>query len=136
MASSHYLLDTHCLIWFQENNPKIPKKIIDILQNTENVVYFSQISLFEISIKQSLGKLPNFSVSVEDIHNQALLDGFTFLVIENSAIFNYYSIPLLNEHRDPFERLLISSAIQQDATLLSADEKFKLYPNILKLLWQ
>ncbi|QXU39834.1 type II toxin-antitoxin system VapC family toxin [Pedobacter sp. D749] len=136
MASNHYLLDTHCLIWFQENNPKIPKKILDILQNTENVVYFSQISLFEISIKQSLGKLPNFSVSVEDIHNQALLDGFTFLVIENSAIFNYYSIPLLNEHRDPFDRLLISSAIQQDATLLSADEKFKLYPNILKLLWQ
>ncbi|MGQ7857042.1 type II toxin-antitoxin system VapC family toxin [Pedobacter sp. WC2501] len=136
MASNHYLLDTHCLIWFQENNPKIPKKILDILQNTENVVYFSQISLFEISIKQSLGKLPNFSVSVEDIHNQALLDGFSFLVIENSAIFNYYSIPLLNEHRDPFDRLLISSAIQQDATLLSADEKFKLYPNILKLLWQ
>ena len=136
MASNHYLLDTHCLIWFQENNPKIPKKILDILQNTENVVYFSQISLFEISIKQSLGKLPNFSVSVEDIHNQALLDGFSFLVIENSAIFNYYSIPLLNEHRDPFERLLISSAIQQDATLLSADEKFKFYPNILKLLWQ
>nr|WP_315420229.1 type II toxin-antitoxin system VapC family toxin [uncultured Pedobacter sp.] len=136
MASNHYLLDTHCLIWFQENNPKIPKKILDILQNTENAVYFSQISLFEISIKQSLGKLPNFSVSVEDIHNQALLDGFSFLVIENSAIFNYYSIPLLNEHRDPFDRLLISSAIQQDATLLSADEKFKLYPNILKLLWQ
>ncbi|RLJ72665.1 type II toxin-antitoxin system VapC family toxin [Pedobacter alluvionis] len=136
MASNHYLLDTHCLIWFQENNPKIPKKILDILQNTENVVYFSQISLFEISIKQSLGKLPNFSVSVEDIHNQALLDGFSFLVIENSAIFNYYSIPLLNEHRDPFDRLLISSAIQQNATLLSADEKFKLYPNILKLLWQ
>lgn len=136
MASNHYLLDTHCLIWFQENNPKIPKKILDILQNTENVVYFSQISLFEISIKQSLGKLPNFSVSVEDIHNQALLDGFSFLVIENSAIFNYYNIPLLNEHRDPFDRLLISSAIQQDATLLSADEKFKLYPNILKLLWQ
>jgi len=136
MASNHYLLDTHCLIWFQENNPKIPEKVFDIIQNIENIIYFSQISLFEISIKQSLGKLPQFTVTVEDIYNQALLDGFTFLSIENSSIFNYCSIPLLNEHRDPFDRLLISSAIQQEATLLSADEKFKLYPNILKLLWQ
>lgn len=136
MASNHYLLDTHCLIWFQENNPKIPKKVLDILQNVENIIYFSQISLFEISIKQSLGKLPNFSLTAEDIYNQVLLDGFTFLNIENSAIFSYNKIPLLNEHRDPFDRLLISSAIQQEATLLSADEKFKLYPNILKLLWQ
>ncbi|WP_412465505.1 type II toxin-antitoxin system VapC family toxin [Pedobacter sp. KLB.chiD] len=136
MASSYYLLDTHCLLWFQENSPKIPEKVLDIIQNIENIIYFSQISLFEISIKQSLGKLPEFSVTVEDIYNQALLDGFTFLSIENSSIFNYNNVPLLNEHRDPFDRLLISSAIQQDATLLSADEKFKLYPTILQLFWQ
>jgi PIN domain nuclease of toxin-antitoxin system len=136
MASNHYLLDTHCLIWFQENNPKIPKEVLDIIQNMKNIIYFSQISLFEISIKQSLGKLPHFSLAVEDIYNQALLDGFTFLSIENSSIFNYKNVPLLNDHRDPFDRLLISSAIQQNATLLSADEKFKLYPKILKLLWQ
>lgn len=136
MASNYYLLDTHCLIWFQENNPKIPKGVLDIIQNVENIIYFSQISLFEISIKQSLGKLPNFNVIVEEIYSQALFDGFTFLPIENFSIFNYSNIPLLNEHRDPFDRLFISSAIQQDATLLSADEKFKLYPKILKLLWQ
>ncbi|QDW25781.1 type II toxin-antitoxin system VapC family toxin [Pedobacter sp. KBS0701] len=136
MASNYYLLDTHCLLWFQENSPKIPKKVLDIIQNIENVIYFSQISLFQISIKQSLGKLPHFSVTVEGIYNQALLDGFTFLSIENPSIFNYNKVPLLNGHRDPFDRLIISSAIQQDATSLSADEKLKLYPNILKLLWQ
>lgn len=136
MASNHYLLDTHCLLWFQENNPKIPKKILDIIQNIENLIYFSQISLFEISIKQSLGKLPHFIVTAEDIYYQALLDGFTYLPIDNTSIFNYNNIPLLNEHRDPFDRLIISSSIQQNATLLSADEKFKLYPSILKLLWQ
>jgi PIN domain nuclease of toxin-antitoxin system len=136
MAANQYLLDPHCLIWFQENNPKIPDKILEIIQDIENTIYFSQISLFEISIKQCLGKLPNFKVTVEEIHDQALADGFTFLPIENYSIFNYNSIPLLTEHRDPFDRLLISTAICQDATLLSADEKFKLYPNILKLLWQ
>ncbi|MCZ4222245.1 type II toxin-antitoxin system VapC family toxin [Pedobacter rhodius] len=135
MASNHYLLDTHCLIWFQEDNPKMPKQVMDVIQNINNVIYFSQIGLFEISIKQSIDKLSHLDVAIEDIFNQALADGFTFLPIENSSIFKHLNIPLLDVHRDPFDRLLISSAIQKDATLLSADEKFKLYPDILRLFW-
>jgi len=131
MASNYYILDTHCLIWFQENNPKIPEKVMEIIQNPDNLIYFSQISLFEISIKLSIGKLSHFEVTTEDIYNQALKDDFIYLPMENSAIFNYRSIPLLDGHRDPFDRLLISSAIHKKATLLSADEKFKLYPDIL-----
>ncbi|WP_231427402.1 MULTISPECIES: type II toxin-antitoxin system VapC family toxin [Pedobacter] len=126
MASNYYILDTHCLIWFQEDNPKIPREVMDLIQNTNNIIFFSQISLFEISIKQSIGKLPHFNITSEDIYNQALADGFTFLPIENSAIFSYRTIPLINEHRDPFDRLLISSALQKDATLLSADEKLNI----------
>lgn len=136
MAVNQYLLDTHCLLWFQENTPKVPVKVLKAIQDIENTVYFSQISLLEISIKQTLGKLPDFSVTVEDIYNQPLSDGFTFIPIENASIFNYNLIPLLQDHRDPFDRLLISTAVQYNATLLSADEKFKLYPNLLKLLWQ
>lgn len=135
MASNSYILDTHCLIWFQENNPKIPEKVMEIIQNPDNLIYFSQISLFEISIKQSIGKLSHFEVSIEDIYNQALKDDFIYLPIENSSIFHYGNIPLLDGHRDPFDRLLISSAIHKAAILLSADEKFKLYPDILKLFW-
>lgn len=136
MPSNHYLLDTHCLIWFQEDNPKITKEVMGIIQNPSNIIYLSQISLFEISIKQAIGKLPHFEITVEDIYKQALSDGFTFLPITNSSIFNYKNIPLLETHRDPFDRLLISSAIENDATLLSADEKFLLYPDMLKLFWQ
>ncbi|TDG36330.1 PIN domain-containing protein [Pedobacter changchengzhani] len=136
MASNHYILDTHGLIWFQENNPRIPKGVMNIVQNINNTIYFSQISLFKISIKQSLGKLIHFDTTIEKLYNQALLDGFTYLSIENSAIFNYGDVPLLSGYRDPFDRLPISSAIEIDATLLSADEKFKLYPNLLKLFWQ
>lgn len=71
MPSNHYILDTHCQIWFQENNPKIPSSVMDVIQNLENTIYFSQKSLFEISIKQSLGKLTYISITIEDIHNQA-----------------------------------------------------------------
>ena len=69
-----YLLDTHCLIWFQENNPQIPDKVLAIIQNPENIILFSQVSLFELAIKLKIGKLPDFNVSVEDIYQQALTD--------------------------------------------------------------
>lgn len=77
MNLNRYLLDTHALIWFQENNPKLPKKILEIIQNPDNVILFSQISLFEITIKQTIGKLPSFYAKPQDIYEQAINDGFT-----------------------------------------------------------
>lgn len=78
MADGKFLLDTHCLIWFQEDNPKIPEDIMRIIQNAANIIFFSQLSLFEIAIKQKIGKLPAFQATAEEIYNQALNDGFTF----------------------------------------------------------
>ncbi len=66
MAGINYLLDTHCLIWFQENNPKIPEHVMTLIRQPDNVIFFSQISLFEISIKQRIGKLPNFYATIEE----------------------------------------------------------------------
>jgi len=60
MAGSNYLLDTNCLIWFQENNPRIADHIMKVIQEPENVIYFSQISLFEISIKQAIDNYRHF----------------------------------------------------------------------------
>ena len=59
MVGKKYLLDTHCLLWFQENNPKIPKRVMQEIQNPENLILFSQLSLYEIVIKQAIGKLPD-----------------------------------------------------------------------------
>ena len=135
MASKRYLLDTHTLIWFQENNPQIPEHIMNIIQDTDNTVLFSQISLFEISIKQKIGKLPAFHVTVEQISQQAIIDGFTLLSILNQHIYNYDKIPLIENHRDPFDRLLLATALEENAIILSADEKFKNYADIVEVLW-
>lgn len=135
MANARYLLDTHSLIWFQENNPKIPEQVMNIIQEPDNVILFSQVSLFEISIKQKVGKLPAFHVSIEDIHQQAIKDGFTFLSIQNPHIYNYNKVPLIGDHRDPFDRLLIATAMEENLIVLSADEKFGLYNNWIKVLW-
>jgi PIN domain nuclease of toxin-antitoxin system len=68
MAVANYLLDTHCLIWFQENNIQIPERVMNIIQDTNNTILFSQVSLFEITIKQKIGKLPAFNATVEEIY--------------------------------------------------------------------
>jgi len=136
MPGFSYLLDTHTLIWFQENNPKIPNPIMAKIQDIENNIMFSQISLFEIAIKQKIGKLPLFSATTEEIYTQAINDGFTFLPIQNQHIYLYNQIPLNEGHRDPFDRLLIASAKSEDTIILSSDEKFKLYPDIITVEWQ
>jgi len=130
-----YLLDTHCLIWFQENNANIPAHIMDLIQNPGNTILFSQVSLFEIAIKQKIGKLPAFDASTQEVFEQAIHDGFTFLPITNQHIYNYNNIPLKTEHRDPFDRLLIAAAQVEGAIILSSDGKFQLYSSVVKTTW-
>jgi len=135
MANDRYLLDTHSLIWFQENNPKIPKRLMKAIQKPDNIILFSQVRLFEISIKQKIGKLPTFLAEVEEVYLQALNDGFTFLNIQNQHIYNYDNVVLLDDHRDPFDRLLIATAMHESAIVLSADRIFNLYADLVRVLW-
>jgi PIN domain nuclease of toxin-antitoxin system len=106
-----------------------------LIQDTRNVIFFCQIILLEISIKQKIDKIPGLYATIEEIYEQAIVDGFTFLNIQNSHIYNYNNLPLLTEHRDPFDRLLISTASLEKAVILSADEKLKLYGNLVEVQW-
>ena len=132
---STYLLDTHCLIWFQDNSPKIPKRIMNILQSPANTILFSQISLFEITIKQQVGKLSQFVATIQDVFNQANLDGFTFLPINNNHLYHYNDILLFEQHRDPFDRLLLATALVEKVSILSADANFNLYKESVTVIW-
>lgn len=134
MAALRYLLDTHYLLWFQGNNAKIPSAIMDVLQNPVNTILFSQVSLFEISIKQTLGKLPEFKSSVDEIYHQAIKDGFTFLALQNHHLYRYPNIPLFEQHKDPFDRLIIAAAYEENASIITADKNFRLYSDIVELL--
>ncbi len=122
-----YLLDTQILIWALEDNPKLKPKLRSLIENPENAVLVSQFSLIEISIKLKLGKLPEFIVSVEYIVNQLLADGFAILPIANNHIFSYQSIPFFENHRDPFDRFLLATALSEQIPIISVDENFPLY---------
>jgi PIN domain nuclease of toxin-antitoxin system len=130
-----YLLDTHCLIWFQENNPKIPEKVMKAIQEPVNTILFSRISLFEIAIKQKIGKLPMFEATISEVYAQAIKDNFTFLPFQNTHIEAYKKVPLFQEHRDPFDRFLIAVGREENLIVISADKNFNLYVPDIKVLW-
>jgi PIN domain nuclease of toxin-antitoxin system len=132
---NNYLLDTHSLLWFQGNSPKLSRAAIEINQNPRNNVSFSQISLYEIAIKLSIGKLPDFKADISTIYQQAIQDRLNFLPIQNSHLYFYKEVPLLSDHRDPFDRLLIAAAYTEMATIISIDKKFDLYSNFIKTIW-
>jgi len=127
-----YLLDTHYLIWAMKNPDRIKKEIVNIIENTQNVIFISQVSLWEIAIKQKIGKLEIldtldlFKIDVE-------LIGFVWLKIKDKHIFETLEIPLFENHRDPFDRLLIAQAKIENLTLISDDAKFDLYPEIERI---
>ncbi|MCD0487157.1 type II toxin-antitoxin system VapC family toxin [Pedobacter sp. MC2016-14] len=128
------LIDTQILIWFQLNHPQLKSEIVKLLTDTKNDVYVSDISLYEIAIKQTIGKLPDLQASIHDVISVALEDGFSFLPLSQEHINNYKHVPLFPDHRDPFDRIIISTAKFEKMTMVSADEKFIQYKDYLELI--
>jgi PIN domain nuclease of toxin-antitoxin system len=116
--------DTHIFIWWDSEPEKLSPNILNLLQRTDTTRYVSHVSLWEIQIKNQLGKLA-LNQSLSDIYNSQSKNGISFLPVIPAHIFNLNNLPL--HHKDPFDRLLISQALIEGLTLISVDEKFKLY---------
>lgn len=120
-----YLIDTQILIWSIISPEKISSVATHILQNNE--IFISQVTFFEIAIKQKIGKLPEFSLPISALHHRVEQDNFNVLMLKTEHIAAYRAIPLLPEHRDPFDRILLATALSEKIPIISADANFKLY---------
>ncbi|MDZ4679848.1 MAG: type II toxin-antitoxin system VapC family toxin [Saprospiraceae bacterium] len=131
-----YLLDSHVLLWSVFEVNKIPKQVQDVLKNSENAIFVSSVSLWEISLKYRLGKLDFFNF---DPMNLPLICGqmqYELLPLEPIEASSYHLLQA-NYHKDPFDRMLIRQAIQQGLILLSADALVAQYTvEGLKVFWQ
>jgi PIN domain nuclease of toxin-antitoxin system len=119
-----YLLDTHTLIWYYDNFTKIPVSIIEEINNDKNQVFISSVSLWEIVIKININKLKlNFGINdlLANIDNK----DFDIIQIEDAYLKIYLNLPLI--HRDPFDRLIISTAIAEGLTILTHDKNIHKY---------
>lgn len=123
------LLDTAILIFAVEAPDRLSKRAAAALQNPDNVLELSTVSLAEIAIKASLGKLrlsaPIVRVALED------LDIRTLPYTADHA-FHLFGLPL--HHGDPFDRQIIAQALAEKIPVVTSDDKFGLYKG-LKIVW-
>jgi len=125
------LLDTHTFLWWIDDAPELSEAARQAISNADNECFLSVASCWEMAIKSSLGKLSLSKPLDRFVLDQITENGFLLLNIELSHAAKVESLPF--HHRDPFDRLLISQAISDELTLVSADRRFLHYG--VKLIW-
>lgn len=123
------LLDTHTLLWFLEDSSRLPANIKLVIEESDRVAA-SLISLWEIAIKVSIGKL-ELRIAFDDLPSALETLAIEILPLSWTDVQRYVNLPL--HHRDPFDRLLIAQAINQSLVLVSADSILDRYP--VQRLW-
>ncbi|MCL2416768.1 MAG: type II toxin-antitoxin system VapC family toxin [Bacteroidales bacterium] len=129
------VLDTHVLLWAIGNSDKLPMRIVEHIANKENRVFVSAISLWEIAIKLSIGKL-ELKFSPEDILAYCQDMDIEFIPLEPLEALEFLKLPTKKEHKDPFDRMLVYQCIKGNYTLVSRDDKMRFYEKDgLKCIW-
>lgn len=118
------LLDTHALLWYLQKSTELPWHIAEAIENRSNAVFVSIVTLWEISIKISIGKLTLQSTLDELEHDLTLFD-IALLPLTVSDVVRYTSLTL--HHRDPFDRMLIVQALERNLAFVSKEELFERY---------
>ncbi len=115
------LLDTHVLIWALENNPTLSVSARESIILGKNMVFVSSVSIWEIGIKMSLGKLE----APDNLQEEIQLHRFIPLNITYDHAELAGKLPPF--HRDPFDRMLIAQAITEKLTLITRDKQISRY---------
>lgn len=114
------LLDTGALIWWDNNDPRLGGRARTAIEDASEV-YVSSASAWEITIKTALGKLRTKRRPAEAVAD----GGFLELPITFEHAETVRGLPL--RHSDPFDRLIIATAIVEGCSILTSDEKFRMY---------
>jgi PIN domain nuclease of toxin-antitoxin system len=119
-----FLLDTHTLIWFLDNDLRLPPSAKKQIESDVSV-FVSIVSIWEIAIKINIGKL-KLKTDFQAIEQNLVTQDISILALDLAAIKTYLSLPL--HHRDPFDRILIAQSIDRGLTIISCDVQFDAYP--------
>ena len=119
------LLDTHAFLWSIHGDKRLSKNAKEAFLDTENKLYLSAVSYWEICIKQSLGKLGLVPDWQRLVDTELAANGIEWLTIEKTHCRAVLHLPIL--HRDPFDRLLVAQAQVEDMTLLTEDGNIRKY---------
>jgi PIN domain nuclease of toxin-antitoxin system len=120
------LLDSNILIWFTLTPDKLSTKVTQLIADKNNILFISIASIWEIQIKLQLQKLTlnlPLAALIRDLQQN---NDIQILDITLAHIYALENLP--NQHRDPFDRIMIAQAMVEEMPFLSADRVFDLYP--------
>ena len=123
------LLDTHIVLWWLGDDKKLSEYGRQLIQNPDNEVFVSHVSLWEIQIKNMSGKL---NTNVEALTQQLPVNNFQQFPIHTNHILFLAKLPLL--HQDPFDRMLISQALSEPLHLITHDKNVSHYSESIILV--
>ncbi len=125
------LLDTHAFLWLVEGSNQLSSTANSLLSDTDNDLFLSIASIWEMQIKVSIGKLKLGAYLSEIIANQREINDVQILPVELEHIWQLDNLPLY--HKDPFDRMLIAQAITENIPIMSIDSAFNQYP--VQIIW-
>ena len=118
------LLDTHILLWAAGQPEKLSESTRTLLISSENSLFFSAASIWEVIIKLGLGR-EDFKVDPYRLRKMLIVHGYTELPVTAEHALKVNSLPLL--HKDPFDRLLLAQARVEGMVLVTCDAAVSQY---------
>lgn len=119
------LLDTHAFLWWIADAPELSNRARQTIASADNECLFSAASCWEMAIKASTGKLDVDGTVERFVPHHLALNGFQELPVDIRHAAGVARLPF--HHRDPFDRLLVSQALQEHLAIVSADPVFRRY---------
>ena len=119
---SRVLLYTHLLLWWLNDDPRLPSSLVKELQKDLHRVFISQVSLWEMAVKVNLGRL---SVDFIALEQQVQAVGFQWLPISTEHLLEVARLEITVGHRDPFDRLLVAQSRGEPLQLFTLIENFR-----------
>ena len=126
-----YLLDTHAFLWLAHQSTSLSGQAREIMADSDNVLFLSLASIWELQIKAQIGRLELARPSVDIVREQQEVNQIQLLPIILEHIIALEDLP--QHHQDPFDRMLIAQARHEDMPIITKDTKIAKYP--VTILW-
>jgi PIN domain nuclease of toxin-antitoxin system len=113
------------------DSARVPIQARRLIEETYDDVFISLASLWEMAIKIGLGKL---RIDLPVFNRQVIADGFSWLPIENDHLIQVAALPIFDDHKDPFDRLLVAQSMTAPLILLTTDAKLARYGSTVRVV--
>lgn len=124
------LLDTQLIVWWQIAPERITPAAVALVQDAE-AAFVSRASLWELAIKTGMGRL---RLDLDVFCRQLGQDGFQWLAIGEDHLLQVARLPPHEDHKDPFDRLLVAQSLTEPLILLTADAKLARYGSTVRMV--